>query len=254
MERIFEGQTAIISGGMGDIGFATARELAKLGANVALCGTRTPDTFGDQIALLETCRVQVDYQRVDVADAVAVQRWIETVNESLGIATLIIANAAVTRFAGIHEITADEWLADMNINLNGAFYMTQSATACLLKEKLPGRVVFVGSWAATHVHAHMPAYSVSKAGMSMLCKCMALELAPHRILVNEIAPGYVNAGLSGRYLENNPDKVDEITQRVPIKQLMTAEEVAKQIVFLCHPENRQMTGSTLLMDGGLSLK
>lgn len=254
MERIFEGQTAIISGGMGDIGFATAMEMVRLGAHVALCGTRPLDTLHEKFALLEPYGTKVDYQQVDVADAVAVQRWVDDVNELLGTTTLIIANAAVTRFAGIHEITADEWLADMNINLNGAFYMTQTATAWLLKKKLPGRVVFVGSWAATHVHAHMPAYSVSKAGMSMLCKCMALELAPHHILVNEIAPGYVNAGLSGRYLETNPDKVEEITQRVPIKQLMSAEEVAKQIVFLCHPDNRQMTGSTLLMDGGLSLK
>src|SRR5690606_22557030 len=98
--------------------------------------------------------------------------WIERVNDTLGTATLIIANAAVTRFAGIHEITADQWLADMNINLNGAFYMTQAATAQLLEQRLAGRVVFVGSWAGTHVHAHMPAYSVSKAGMTMLCKCM----------------------------------------------------------------------------------
>lgn len=254
MKKIFEGQTAIISGGMGDIGFATAIEMAKLGAHVALCGTRTSDAFGDKLALIESYGGQVNYQQVDVADAVAVQRWVKGVNDTLGTPTLIIANAAVTRLAGIHEITADEWLADMNINLNGAFYMAQTATALLLKKDLPGRVVFVGSWAGTHVHPHMPAYSVSKAGMTMLCKCMALELAPHGILVNEIAPGYVNAGLSGRYLETNPHKVEELTQRVPIRQLMSAEEVAKQIVFLCHPENKQMTGCTLLMDGGLSLK
>lgn len=253
MKKIFEGQTAIISGGIGDIGFATAIEMAKLGARIALCDTCPLDTLRDKIALIETYGTKVDYRRVDIADAMAVQRWVGEVNNTLGTTTLIIANAAVTRFAGIHEITADEWQADMDINLNGAFYMTQAATAWLLKKKLPGRVVFVGSWAATHVHANMPAYSVSKAGMTMLCKCMALELAPHQILVNEIAPGYVNAGLTGRYLEANSDKVDEITQRVPIKRLMSAEEVAKQIVFLCDPNNKHMTGATLLMDGGLSL-
>lgn len=253
MEKIFKDQTAIISGGIGDIGFATAIEMAKRGAHVALCGRRSPDAVQEKLALIAAHGVQADYQQVDVADAGAVKRWIEGVNGTLGTATLIIANAAVTRFAGIHEITADEWLADMNINLNGAFYMTQAATAQLLEKGLSGRVVFVGSWAGTHVHAHMPAYSVSKAGMTMLCKCMALALAPHDILVNEIAPGYVDAGLSGRYLEANPDKVNELTERVPAKRLMSAEEVARQIVFLCHPENKQMTGSTLLMDGGLSL-
>lgn len=253
MEKIFKDQTAIISGGIGDIGFATAIEMAKLGAHVALCGRRSPDAVQGKLAQIAAYGVQVEYQQIDVADAAAVKRWIDDVNDTLGVATLIIANAAVTRFAGIHEITADEWLADMNINLNGAFYMTQAATAKLLEKRLPGRVVFVGSWAGTHVHSHMPAYSVSKAGMTMLCKCMALALAPHNILVNEIAPGYVDAGLSGRYLEANPDKVSELTERVPAKRLMSAEEVARQIIFLCHPENKQMTGSTLLMDGGLSL-
>lgn len=253
MGKIFENQTALISGGIGDIGFATALEFAKLGAHVALCGRRSESEVVDKLARLQSFGVRAHYKQVDVADAVEVKKWIHGVSEVLGTASLIIANAAVTRFAGIHEITPDEWASDMAINLNGAFYMTQEATALLLEQQRSGRVVFVGSWAGTHVHAHMPAYSVSKAGMTMLCKCMALALAPHDILVNEIAPGYVDAGLSGRYMEANPEMVRTLTDRVPAKRLMSAEEVAKQIVFLCHPDNRQMTGSTLLMDGGLSL-
>lgn len=253
MADIFKNRTAIISGGVGDIGFATAVELAKEGADVALCGRRSVHEVRDKLAVIESYGVRADYQRVDVANAKAVKQWIDGVANTFATPTLIIVNAAVTRFAGIHEIAPDEWAADMDINLNGAFYMAQAATAMLREKGLSGRVVFVGSWAGTHVHAHMPAYSVSKAGMTMLCKCMALALAPHDILVNEIAPGYVDAGLSGRYLEANPDKVSELTERVPAKRLMSAEEVARQIVFLCHPENKQMTGSTLLMDGGLSL-
>lgn len=253
MEKIFANQTALISGGVGDIGFATAVEMAKLGANVALCGRRNAGAVADKLAFLESHGISASYLQVDVADAKAVKQWVDSVQETLGAPTLIIANAAVTRFAGIHEITPDEWATDMNINLNGAFYMTQAATALLMERGLSGRVVFVGSWAGSHVHAHMPAYSVSKAGMTMLCKCLALAVARYDILVNEIAPGYVDAGLSGRYMEANPDKVGELTERVPARRLMSATEVAKQIVFLCHPDNRQMTGSTLLMDGGLSL-
>jgi glucose 1-dehydrogenase len=118
---------------------------------------------------------------------------------------------------------------------------------------MPGRVVFVGSWAGTKVHQHIPAYSVSKAGLNMLCKCMALELAPHQILVNEIAPGYVAAGLTGRIWKDLPGEEEKSTRLVPIRAVMSAQEVAAQIVYLCHPANKHMTGSTLLMDGGLSL-
>ncbi len=87
----------------------------------------------------------------------------------------------------------------------------------------------------------------------MLCKCMALELAPHQILVNEIAPGYVAAGLSGRIWEEQPGKLEEAIARVPIKKIMTVKAVAEQILYLCHPQQEHMTGMTLLMDGGLSL-
>jgi NAD(P)-dependent dehydrogenase (short-subunit alcohol dehydrogenase family) len=87
----------------------------------------------------------------------------------------------------------------------------------------------------------------------MLCKCMALELAPHHILVNEIAPGFVNAGLSGRVWEKNPHQFAGAIEKVPIKKIISAEAVAAQILYLCHPQNEHMTGSTLLMDGGLSL-
>jgi NAD(P)-dependent dehydrogenase (short-subunit alcohol dehydrogenase family) len=97
-------------------------------------------------------------------------------------------------------------------------------------------------------------YSVSKAGLRMLCQCMALELAPHHITVNEIAPGYVDAGLSGKIFDANPALREEARAKVPNRELISAAEVAAQVAYLCDPENRHITGSTLLMDGGLSLQ
>ena len=123
----------------------------------------------------------------------------------------------------------------------------------LLEHKRPGRIVFIGSWAAHAAHNAIPAYCVAKAGLRMLCKCMALEFAPHGILVNEVAPGYVNAGLSAQGWAQNPDAREAARQRVPIQELIEPQEVALQVAHLCEPANRHMTGSVLLMDGGLSL-
>jgi glucose 1-dehydrogenase len=89
--------------------------------------------------------------------------------------------------------------------------------------------------------------------LRMLCKCMALELAPHGILVNEIAPGYVDAGMSRRICEQDPLRRKQALKKVPVRKFIMAEEVARQVVQLCHPQNQNITGSTLLMDGGLSL-
>ncbi len=243
----------MISGGLGDIGRATALEFARHGAAIAVCDIHPKAAANEFLAEVKRYNVSCQYSQVDVVDAKAVRAWVDETERMMGTPGIIIANAAMVTLAGIHEITPEQWSKELCVNLNGAFYLTQYATARLLDQSLPGRVVFVGSWAGSTVHQHIPAYCVSKAGMRMLCKCMALELAPHHILVNEIAPGYVAAGLSGRIWEDNPGQFEEALERVPIKKIMSAKAVAEQILHLCHPQNEHMTGMTLLMDGGLSL-
>lgn len=251
---MFRNQTVIISGGIGDIGFATAKKFAALGADIALGDIKTEAECNDAIAEIEGHGVRCLYTTVDIADPQQTEDWVKRVTETLSAPSLIIANAGVTRLAGFQDISAEQWIRDMNVNLNGAFFLTKSTTQQLVSLGLPGRVVFVGSWAATHVHSHMPAYSVSKAAVSMLNRCLALELAPQNILVNEIAPGYVDAGLSGQIWEAHPGRKEKASARVPTKQVIAAEEVAEKIIFLCDPTNRHMVGTTLLMDGGLSLQ
>lgn len=250
---MFKNQTVIISGGLGGIGFATAQKFASLGADIAIGDIRPAESCMTYINEIKSYGVGCHYTQVDVTDPEQTELWIKEVSAVLSIPTLIIANAAVTRLAGFRDISASQWMQDINININGAFFMTKYTTEQLLDHQLTGRVVFIGSWAATHVHSHMPAYSVSKAAVHMLNKCLALELAPHGILVNEIAPGYVDAGLSGKIWEENPGRKEKAAERVPTKEVISAEEVAEKVVFLCDPTNKHMVGATLVMDGGLSL-
>lgn len=251
---MFTKQTIIISGGVGDIGFAAAEKFASLGADIALGDIRSEYECQELLHKITNYGVRCHYTTVDISDATQTRKWIQNVTEELSAPSIIIANAAITRLAGFQETSTDQWVHDININVNGAFFLTKYATQQLLELGLTGRVVFVGSWAATHVHSHMPSYSVSKAAVSMLNKCLALELAPYGILVNEIAPGYVDAGLSGRIWDENPGRREKAAERVPTKQVISAAEVAEKIVFLCDPNNKHMVGSTLLMDGGLSLR
>lgn len=253
MSKMFSNQTVIISGGLGDIGFAIACEFARQGASVAIGDLLSFDEAREFILKLKRFEIRCHYYQIDVTDAKAIQDWIVDVEHELSIPTIIIANAATATPAGIHQITADQWSRELRVNLDGAFYLTQATTARLLDKKLPGRVVFIGSWAAHAVHINLPAYCVSKAGMRMLSKCMALELAPHNILVNELAPGFVEAGLSGRFWKDNPNMKKQAEEKVPVRKLITTQAVAEQVVQLCHPQNEHITGSTTLMDGGLSL-
>ncbi len=252
-EPTFKGQVAIVSGGLGDIGRATAIELARHGAAVAVGDIRPAPRAESLLRQLRELNVGCRYDRVDVSDAAAVRGWVGAVAADLGTPTLIVPNAATATVADVRTITPEQWSRELRVNLDGAFHLAQAAVLRLLEAKKPGRVVFLGSWAAHAPHTFIPAYCAAKAGLRMLCKCMALELSPFGILVNEVAPGYVDAGLSGRIFHEQPQMRQRALEQVPIRQLIEADEVARQVLHLCDPANRHMTGTVILMDGGLSL-
>jgi glucose 1-dehydrogenase len=248
-----EGQVAIISGGLGDIGRAIARELSQLGASIALGDLLEPDRAAELLSEIRGLRRGARYDRVDVGNSAAVSQWIEAVEADLGTPTLIIPNAAIVAEAAIGELTQELWSRQLRVNLDGAFHLARAAALLMLQRGKPGRIVFIGSWAAQAPHPAITAYSVSKAGLRMLCRCMALQLADKGILVNEVAPGYVNAGLAKQWYDKAPEERDIDRRIVPIRELIEPEDVALEVAHLCDPRNRHMTGSTLLMDGGLSL-
>jgi NAD(P)-dependent dehydrogenase (short-subunit alcohol dehydrogenase family) len=255
MHGSFKNHCVIISGALGDIGRSIVKAFVLKGANVALGDVKQIDEAQAFLASLNLLNpeVKVLYDTVDVRDPSQVKQWVDRATNELGSLDIIVPNAATVTIKGIMEIRPQEWANELKVNLDGAFYLSRFASEKLLQEKVSGRLVFVGSWAAEAVHQNLPTYSVSKAGLRMLSKCMALELAPNDILVNEIAPGYVDAGLSKQVLDGDASAKLKATEKVPVKRIMHPDEVASSVLWLCDFENKHMTGSTLLMDGGLSL-
>ena len=253
MKQPFQKHTVIVSGGLGDIGRALAWEFGSLGASVALGDVRDCATSASWLKKMTRQRIRWYYTKVDVSRYEEVCSWVHAVEKEFGLPDIIIPNAATVTLATIHQLTAEQWAREMQVNLDGAFYLAKAATERLVACRKPGKVLFVGSWAADHVHTHIPAYCVSKAGVRMLCRCLALELAPNNILVNELAPGTVNAGLSRQVQEQNPKLREQALTKIPLKRLITPEEVAQEAAHLCRTENKNMTGSTVVMDGGNSL-
>jgi glucose 1-dehydrogenase len=253
MNHELRGHVALVSGGLGDIGRAVAHELAARGADVALGDVAPPTAAEAALAALGTIGVRAAYAQVDVSDAAAVQGWIADVERTLGVPTLVVANAAQVTQADFRSLTAEQWARELRVNLDGAFHVAHAAGLRMLARGARGRIVFLGSWAADHPHRTIPAYCVAKAGLRMLCRCMALEFAPHGILVNEVAPGIVDAGLSGRIMREDPALREKLLGLAPAGSLVTAAEVARAVALLCGPDASQMVGSTLLLDGGMSL-
>jgi glucose 1-dehydrogenase len=243
---LLSNQVAVISGGLGDIGRATARVLQAEGARVALCDIQPAGVAGQRMPGFH-------YTRVDVTKPVEITRWLTRVGKDLGVPTLVICNAAIVELGSALETSPESWRRTLDVNLSGSFYLAQLAARTLVKQRKPGRIVMVGSWAAHAPHARITTYSVAKAGLRMAMKCLAVELAPHGVLVNELAPGKVNAGLTAQLLAKDPVRRRRARGTIPLGELLEADDVAAGVLQLCRPDNRHMTGSVLLMDGGLSL-
>jgi NAD(P)-dependent dehydrogenase (short-subunit alcohol dehydrogenase family) len=139
------------------------------------------------------------------------------------------------------------------VNLTGCFNLGQSAARLMVERERPGRIIFTSSWVQEVPWPEITAYSVTKAGLRMLARQMARELAPHGILVNVIAPGIVRAGLAKRQMETEPQYARRVKNVIPLGEPQTAEQVAAATAFLCSDAADYMTGSSLLVDGGCSL-
>ena len=237
-----------ITGGAGDIGAAMGAELARLGARVTLIDRKSPAEAEPWLARARA-HGDVAYAEADVRDRAAIDSALAAI-DPLDVA---IGNAGIVQSAPFLEITPEQWRDHLDINLTGCFHLGQAAARLMVDRGRPGRIVFTGSWVQEVPWPEIAAYSASKAGLRMLARSMARELAPHRIRVNVIAPGIVNAGLARHQLETEPQYARRVANVIPLGELQTPEQVARATAFLCSPAADYMTGATLLVDGGCSL-
>jgi NAD(P)-dependent dehydrogenase (short-subunit alcohol dehydrogenase family) len=236
-----------ITGGAGDIGSAIAADLGARGARVSLLD-RTP--LAEVTGRLEGLGLgPAHYHQVDVRQGAEVAAALGAIRPL----DVVFANAGVGESAPFLEIGAEQWRLHVDTNLTGAFNTAQAAARLMVERGTGGRIVFTGSWIQEVPWPEVAAYSASKAGVRMLARSMALELARHRILVNVLAPGIVNAGTARRQLENEPQYARRAARAIPLGQLQSVEQVARAAAFLCTSGADYMTGTTLLVDGGASI-
>jgi NAD(P)-dependent dehydrogenase (short-subunit alcohol dehydrogenase family) len=244
---------ALVTGGIGDIGAAIGRRLAGDGFHVTLLDRRdASDGARASAAVAEAARVAGDrvvYAQADVTDRGALDRVVE----SLPRLDVAVANAGVVVSAPFLEITEAQWRTHLDVNLTGAFHTAQSAAARMVRDGVAGLLLFTGSWVGRVPWPEITAYTTTKAGLEMLARQAARELAPYGIRANVVAPGIVRAGLAKRQLETEPQYAARAARVVPLGELQTADQVAGAVAFLCSPDAAYMTGSTLLVDGGASL-
>jgi NAD(P)-dependent dehydrogenase (short-subunit alcohol dehydrogenase family) len=238
-----ENKRVLITGGAGGIGSATAARFIKEGSRVVVMdkdevGCKRIE--GEMPGLVGTIAV-------DVSDAADVARAFAELDSLVGGVDVLINNAGISiRHATFMDITPEEWLRVMGVNLNGVFYVAQQAARRMMAGD-GGVIINMGSTNALMGYHHYADYNASKAGVVELTRSMALELAP-KVRVNAVCPGYIITPM--QEAEYTPEMLREVESKIPMGRHGSPGEVAALFAFLASDEAPFITGHCFVIDGG----
>ncbi len=241
---------ALVTGGIGDLGHAMAVQLAQAGATVVLWDLPDAQAAALRLSVLQGRSL---YQQVDVSQRAQVDSAIQAILKEFGSLDIVCSNAGIVNSAPFLQISQENWQKHLDINLTGCFNVGQAAARVMVEQGIKGKIIFTSSWVAQIPWPEITAYTVSKAGVNMLVKQMARELAVYGITVNAVAPGIVKAGLAGKQLVEEPQYAARVARVIPLGEPGTPQEIAQAVVYLASPHADYMTGSILTLDGGCSL-
>jgi len=252
--RGLDKKNIVITGGCGDIGAATARQLAIEGARVILLDLLSPHKGAARAKQVGA----VAYYPCDQGNRRAIDDVFAKLATELPRLDVVIVNAAVAGRQPFHEISEEAWNEHVRVNLSGCFHVAQAAVRIMLRQAfdtdgIRGKVLFTSSWVAQLPVPSSLAYVVTKAGVNALTQAMAQELAGSQIRVNALAPGILDAGLTRKLCEQDPTLKEKLLSMIPLCALGDPADVAKAYAFLCSNESNYMTGQVLTVDGGCSV-
>jgi glucose 1-dehydrogenase len=255
-----EGKVALVTGSSQGIGQSIVLRLAQAGADVVINYRSHPEGAEETLAKVQALggkcymarcphvqghTVQADLGSVDmVRDLMA-----ESIGH-FGKLDILVNNAGIEKHAPFWDVTEADYDAVLNVNLKGVFFATQAFVQHLLETKRPGKIINISS-----VHEDLPfpnftAYCVSKGGMKMLTRNLAVELGPLGITINNVAPGAIATPINTQLL-NDPVKLGALLQNIPLNRLGQPADVAALVAFLASSDADYITGSTFFVDGGL---
>jgi len=244
------GKVAIVTGASSGIGQAIAVRLAGDGASVVI--DYTGPVAGAQATLeqIQAAGGRAIIVAGDITKTADTQNLVEQAWQQLGGCDVLVNNAGVEKEAAFCDVTEADFDFVLNVNLRGAFFLTQAFVRKLRDARKPGRVINISSVHEDMVFPNFASYCASKGGMRMLMRDLAVELGPLGITVNNIAPGAIATPINTALLNDKP-KLNALLANIPLGRLGTTDDVASLAAFLASDEAGYITGSTYVVDGGL---
>lgn len=240
------GQIAVVTGAGRGIGRAIALKFAAEGADL-VCVSRTPENSEKVAQEVRSLGRKAWAHAVDVSDAAAVATAVEKILSETSKVDLLVNNAGVTRDGLLVRMSEADWDAVLDTNLKGAFLFTKALARSFMKQR-SGRIINIASVVGLIGNAGQCNYASSKAALLGFTKSVARELAPRGILVNAIAPGFVETDMTGAL---NDQIKTELLKTIPLGIFGQPEDIANAVLFLASPAARYITGQVLTVDGGM---
>ena len=244
------GKVAIITGSGSGIGKSIAIRFASEGATVVVDYRNHIDQAQDTQSKVAAAGGKSILVQADVSALTDTQNLVDQAYKQLGRCDILVNNAGIEIEAPFWEVNEKDYDAVLNVNLKGAFFLTQAFVRPLIKAKLPGRVINISSVHEDMVFPHFSTYCASKGAMRMVMRDLAVELGPHNITVNNIAPGAIATPINTKMMADKPE-LKALLANIPLGRMGTPEEVAGVALFLASDDGAYCTGSTYIIDGGL---
>ena len=239
-------QIILITGGSRGIGRATALMAGRAGATTIVNYRSNDDEAGKVIRQIEQAGGKALAMRADVAVRAEVEAMVEKIVASFGRLDVLVNNAGIWTEGAIDKMDAETWRETMAVNLDGVFFCCRSVAPHMIRQRR-GRIINISSTAGQRGEAFHSHYAATKGAIISFTKSLAPELAPYNILVNCVAPGWVETDMSNNALIVEGD---QITGLIPLRRAGTPEEIAGPILFLASDLATYITGQDLIVDGG----
>ena len=248
----FDGKVAVVTGADSGIGRAIALQLAEDGATVVVNYAHNKEKAQEVLQSIQQKQGKAIVIQADVSQYQQAMGLIAQTVEQFNRLDIMVNNAGMEIHSPFLEVTEADFDRVVSVDLKGAFFCTQAAAREMVKRKTPGRIINISS---VHEDIPMPEnvpYCCAKGGMRMLTRTICLELGPNNITVNNIAPGAVHTPIDAD-VEADPEKMKALLNEIPLHRMGQPEEIAKLAAYLASDAATYITGSTYIIDGGLSV-